>query len=72
MYISVSSSNTVNIYDSKLLASLMQWYIYFLPDWSWAEIKCTVHVALLKRPINYFKVDQQSMQTTTGAKNLLS
>ena len=28
--------------DSKLLASLMQWYIRFLPGWSGVEIKCTV------------------------------
>ena len=24
----------------------MYWYICFLPGWSWAEIKCTVHIAL--------------------------
>ena len=27
--------------DSKLLASLVKWYILFLPSWSGAEIKCT-------------------------------
>ena len=26
------------------------------------EIKCTVHVTLLKRPINYFKLEQQIRQ----------
>ena len=33
--------------------------IGFLPGWSRAEIKCTVHIALPKRPINQFKLDQQ-------------
>ena len=33
--------------NSKLLVSLnnMLWYIRFLPGWSRAEIKCTVHLA---------------------------
>ena len=39
-------------YDSKLLASLNKWYICFFPWWSAAEIKCTVHVSLPKKPIN--------------------
>ena len=30
-----------------------------------AEIKCTVHVALPKRPINQFKVVQCAMQKTS-------
>ena len=30
----------------------MKGYICFLPGWSWAEIKCTVHIALPKQPIN--------------------
>ena len=47
--------------DSKLLASLMQkTFVSFLAFlvWSGAEIKCTVHVALPKWPINQFKLDQ--------------
>ena len=39
-------------YESKLLVFLMLWYIRFLAGWSGAEIKCTVHAALTKRPIN--------------------
>ena len=38
--------------DNKLLAFLIFWYIRFLPGWFAAESKCTVHVALPKRPIN--------------------
>ena len=34
--------------DSKLLTSLMWWYIFFLPGWSRTKIKCTVHVVLPK------------------------
>ena len=34
----------------------------FLPGWSGAEIKCTVHVALPKWPINQFNLVQQSRQ----------
>ena len=34
--------------DSTLLASLIMRYIPFLPGWSGAEIKCTVHVSLPK------------------------
>ena len=48
--------------DSKLLDFLMQWYILFLPGWSGVEFKCTVHVALLKCPINQFKTVMQSRQ----------
>ena len=40
----------------------MWWYIRFLPGWSGAEIKCTVYVAQPKRPMNQFKLDQQSRQ----------
>ena len=46
--------------NSKLLAFLMKWYIYFLPGLSGVENKCTpVQVALLKWPKNQFKSDQQ-------------
>ena len=38
--------------DGKLLASLMYWYIHFLPGFSGAEIKYTVHVTLPKQPIS--------------------
>ena len=31
-------------------------YTCFLPGWSGAEIKCNVHVALPKRPINQIKL----------------
>ena len=34
--------------------------LHFLPGWSGAEIKSTLHVTLLKRPINKFQLDQQS------------
>ena len=44
--------------DSKLLASLMQSYICFLPDWSGAEIKFTVHVALSNGSQTSFKVEK--------------
>ena len=47
----VSSSQYI-YKNSKLAASLMKWYIRFLPGWSEAEIKCIVHVALPKRCIN--------------------
>ena len=46
--------------DSKLLASLMQWYICFLPSWSGAEIKCTVHVT--QTVYKLVKLAQQSRQ----------
>ena len=52
--------------DSNLLAFLMQRYIRFLPGWSEAEFKCTVHVDLLKCPLNQFKTvmhcRQQALQ----------
>ena len=48
--------------DSKLIASLLQWYIHFYPDWSGAEIKCTVQNFLPERPIKQFKPVQQSRQ----------
>ena len=38
-------------------------YIRFLPGSSGAEIKCTVHVALPKRPINLFDLVQQAKCT---------
>ena len=38
--------------ESKLLASLMYWYICYLSGWSWVDSKFTVHVDLPKRPIN--------------------
>ena len=53
--------------DSKLSASFMQCYICFLPGWSEAEMKCTVHVDLPKRPINGFKLDQQKRQQVLRA-----
>ena len=53
--------------NSKLFFSLMQWYINFLPDWCGAEIKCTVHLALPKRPINQFKLDRQNRQQALRA-----
>ena len=40
--------------DSKLLTSLMYWYICFLPGWSGAEIKCSS----MLYP-NQFKLDQK-------------
>ena len=55
-------TSTIYNQDSKLLASLIQWHVCFLAGWSGAEIKCTVHVALTKRSINQFKLDQQSRQ----------
>ena len=39
-------------YSSNLLASLLYWYICFLPGWCGAEIKYTVHVVLPKWPTN--------------------
>ena len=45
----------------------MQCYICFLPGWSGAEMKCTVHVDLPKRPINCFKLDQQKRQQVLRA-----
>ena len=53
--------------DSKLLASLMQWKICFLPGWSGKEIKCTMHVALPKRPMNQFNLVPQSRQQVLTA-----
>ena len=38
----------------------------FLPGCSGAEIKCTVHVALPKRPINYFEI--HLTETTPGTE----
>ena len=35
----------------------MYWYIHFLPGWCGVEI-----AALPKRPVNYFKLDQQIRQ----------
>ena len=57
--------------DSKLLASLMQWYIPFLPCRSGAEIKCAVHDALPKRSINQFKLVQESRQLVLRATVLI-
>ena len=42
-------------------------YTCFLPGWSGAEIKCTVHVALPKRPINRQVWWQQSRQKALRA-----
>jgi hypothetical protein len=47
-----SIEGTVYILDSKLVVYFMFWYIHLLPDWSGAEINCTLHVGLPKRPIN--------------------
>ena len=49
-------------YDSKFLASLIQWYICFLPGWSGAEIKYSVEVVQPKLHLNQFKLDQQIRQ----------
>ena len=55
--VQLAQYTSIYIYqDSKLLASLMYWYICFPLGWSGAEIKCTVHVALPKRPINQFNL----------------
>ena len=61
-----ASHHTIYL-DSKLLAFLMQWYIHFLPGWSRAEIKCTVHVALSKWPINQLKLVCQSRKQALTA-----
>ena len=53
--------------DNKLLASLMQWYICSFAGWSGAEIKCTIHLAMPKRPINQFEMNQQSRQLALRA-----
>ena len=46
---------TVYLYqDSKLFASFIVWYICFPPGFAGTKLKCTVHVALPKRPINQF------------------
>ena len=48
------------------------WYIWFLFDWQvWTEIKCKMHGALAKWPINQFQLVQQTVKQTTGAKSLL-
>ena len=53
------------IVSSQLL--FMQRYICFLPGCSGAKIKCNVHVALPKQPINQFKLYQQSRQKVLRA-----
>ena len=53
--------------DNKLLESLMQWYICSFAGWSGAEIKCTIHLAMPKRPINQFEMNQQSRQLALRA-----
>ena len=50
--------------DSKLFQVVV---IRFLPGWSGAEIKCTMHVDLPKQSIDQFKLDQQ---IDTGATSL--
>ena len=45
----------------------MQGYIQVLPSWSGEEIKWNVHVALPKRSVNLFKMDQQSRQKALRA-----
>ena len=59
----LSTECTLSVPDqNSMLLAQMQWYICFLPCWSGANIKRTLHVARQKRPINQFKLDQQSRQ----------
>ena len=42
--------------------------VHLIPYWLfWAEVKCMLHVVLPKRPINEFKLDQQSRQQALKA-----
>ena len=42
--------------------------VHLIPSWLvWAEIECTMHLALLKRPINQFKPVLQSRQQALRA-----
>ena len=50
--------------DSHLLAAFRQRQICFLPGWSGAEIKYTLHFSLHKRRINQFSPAHQSRQLT--------
>ena len=59
-------STFIRTVSSNLLLS-MYWYICFLPGCSWAEIKCTVHLTLPKRPINQCKLDRQKRQAALRA-----
>ena len=60
--------NTVYRLDSKTLATLA--LVHMILSWLvWAEIKCTVHVALPKRPIKL--VETSSAKQKTGDKILL-
>ena len=45
--------------DSKFSYEVSSTFVFF-PGWTKAEIKCTVHVALPKLPINQSKLDQKS------------
>ena len=49
--------------ESKVSTSLMQWYTCFLPGWSGAEMKSTVHDALPKLSINLSKNSLAKQQT---------
>ena len=51
---SLPSAHSIYISGLKLLASFIVWYIRFPPGFAGTKLKCTVHVALPKRPMYQF------------------